>query len=118
MYGHLTVIPTRSEGSRVHSFSTGPFAIIRNPLYLANIAITLHPELGDIEDFPWDADVLAKCEPVYVTLPGWKEETPKSGHIKDLPENARKYIAALETHTGTKVMWVGTGPGREEMLKA
>ena len=77
-----------------------------------------HPELGDIEDFPWDADVLAKCEPVYVTLPGWKEETPTSGKIKDLPENARKYIAALETHTGTKVMWVGTGPGREEMLKA
>ena len=75
-----------------------------------------HPTLGDIEDFPWDADVLAKCEPVYVSFPGWNEEVPKSGRIADLPKNARDYLAAIETHTQTKIMWVGTGPGREEML--
>jgi adenylosuccinate synthase len=75
-----------------------------------------HPELGDIEDFPWDAEVLAKCEPVYVSLPGWSEDIPKSGKISDLPENARQYLAAIERYTNTRVLWVGTGPGRDEML--
>lgn len=77
-----------------------------------------HPTIGEIEDFPWDAEVLAKCEPVYVTLPGWTQETPKSGRIKDLPEAAQQYLAAIEKYTQTKIMWVGTGPGREEMLVA
>ena len=75
-----------------------------------------HPELGEIEDFPWDANVLAKCEPVYVTLPGWSEDIPKSGSIDQIPENAKNYLLALERHTNTRIMWVGTGPGREEML--
>lgn len=77
-----------------------------------------HPTLGEIADFPWDAEILAKCEPVYATFPGWNEDVPKSGRISDLPKNARDYLAAIETHTQTKIMWVGTGPGREEMLIA
>ena len=76
-----------------------------------------HPQLGDIEDFPWDAEILAKCEPVYVTLPGWTESLPKSGRVSNLPENARQYLAAIERYTGTRILWVGTGPGREEMLE-
>jgi adenylosuccinate synthase len=75
-----------------------------------------HPELGEIEDFPWDANVLDKCEPVYVTLPGWEQDIPKSGKISDLPESARQYLAAIERYTETSILWVGTGPGREEML--
>jgi adenylosuccinate synthase len=75
-----------------------------------------HPELGEIEDFPWDAEILAACEPIYVTLPGWSGDIPKSGRIADLPDHARQYIAAIERYTGTQVLWVGTGPGRDEML--
>lgn len=75
-----------------------------------------HPVLGEIDDFPWDAGVLAECEQIYVTLPGWDQDIPKSGRVIDLPENARQYLAAIERYTGTQVMWVGTGPGRDEML--
>ena len=76
-----------------------------------------HPTLGEIEDFPWDTEVLSQCEPVYVALPGWTGDIPKSGSIADLPENARQYLAAIERFTNTRVMWVGTGPGRDEMLR-
>jgi adenylosuccinate synthase len=76
-----------------------------------------HPELGEIEDFPWDAEILAKCEPVYISLPGWSEEIPKAGMLSDLPKNAQSYLATLEKHTGTRILWVGTGPGRDDMLK-
>lgn len=77
-----------------------------------------HPELGEVDDFPWDADILEKCEPIYVSLPGWKEEIPKSGTLNDLPKHARDYLAALEKYTATKIVWVGSGPGREDMLVA
>jgi adenylosuccinate synthase len=76
-----------------------------------------HPELGEIDDFPWDAEILAKCEPVYISLPGWSEEIPKAGMFSDLPKNAQSYLATLEKHTGTRILWVGTGPGRDDMLK-
>ncbi len=76
-----------------------------------------HPELGEIDDFPWDAEILAKCEPVYISLPGWSEEIPKAGMLSDLPKNAQSYLATLEKHTGTRILWVGTGPGRDDMLK-
>ncbi|MCX6123239.1 MAG: adenylosuccinate synthase [Proteobacteria bacterium] len=77
-----------------------------------------HPELGEIEDFPWDAEVLAQCKPVYESYPGWTEEPAKSGAIQDLPKNAFNYIKAIEKHTGCKGSYVGTGPGRTEMLSA
>jgi adenylosuccinate synthase len=75
-----------------------------------------HPDLGELDDFPWDADVLAKCEPIYETFPGWTQEISKSGRATEMPENARRYIAAIERTSGTRVLWVGTGPGRDEML--
>lgn len=75
-----------------------------------------HPVLGDIEDFPWDADLLADCKPVYVSVPGWIEEIPKSGMFKDLPKNAQNYVREIERHTDIPVLWIGTGPGREEMI--
>lgn len=75
-----------------------------------------HPSLGEIDDFPWDTDVLEKCEPVYVTLPGWSEEIPRTGSFKDLPKNAKAYLEALEKYTQTRILWVGTGPGRDDMI--
>ena len=77
-----------------------------------------HPDLGELDEFPWDAEILAQCQPVYISLPGWRDDIPRSGMITDLPKNAQSYLSALEEHTGTKIMWVGTGPGREDMLSA
>ena len=35
-------------------------------------------------------------KPIYKTFPGWKVKTQGIRNMKDLPENARKYIFALE----------------------
>ena len=35
-------------------------------------------------------------KPIYKTFPGWKSKTQGIRNIKDLPENAKNYIYALE----------------------
>jgi len=75
-----------------------------------------HPTLGRITEFPWDASVLERCTPEFLTLPGWTETLPKHGTFADMPETARRFVAALEESSGVEISYVGTGPGRGEML--
>lgn len=49
-------------------------------------------------------------------LPGWKSNTAGITSFDDLPENAQKYILRIEKETGVPVTFIGTGPGREEMI--
>jgi adenylosuccinate synthase len=75
-----------------------------------------HPELGRIEDFPWDHEVLAACTPVYKTFAGWKEAMPTTGRMADLPSNARKYVEGVEEILGYPISMVGTGVNRQDAL--
>jgi adenylosuccinate synthase len=62
--------------------------------------------------------VVANCEklqPIYETLPGWQADTSAARAIKDLPENAQKYIQFVEQFLGVPVRWVGVGVDREAM---
>ncbi|HYX33137.1 MAG TPA: adenylosuccinate synthase [Oligoflexus sp.] len=75
-----------------------------------------HPELGRIEDFPWDHEVLTACKPIYKTFAGWKEEMPRTGRMSDLPVNARKYVEGVEEILGYPISMVGTGVNRQDAL--
>ena len=55
-----------------------------------------------------------KCEKI--TLPGWKTSTKGLTSFNDLPKNAQSYIQHIEKETGVPVAFIGTGPGREEMI--
>ena len=48
--------------------------------------------------------------------PGWKESTRGKTKLEDLPKNAQKYIQFIEEQVGVPVAFIGTGPGREEMI--
>jgi len=70
----------------------------------------------EVKSFPASLEFLAKCEPVYITMPGW--ETPIS-HIRkyeELPENARKYVEKIAEITGVKLGIVSVGPNRSETI--
>ena len=69
-----------------------------------------------VEHFPADIDELAKCKPVYVTLPGWKEDITKVNKFEDLPLNARKYVAYIEKQINCRVSMVGVGPDRTQSI--
>ncbi len=70
---------------------------------------------GEPVDYYPNTTELERVEPVYETMPGWMEDTTGVRRIEDLPENAKAYIKRIEELTGTKVAYVGVGPGREEL---
>lgn len=58
---------------------------------------------------------LGKCEPIYETLPGWQEDTTSVRRIRDLPNNARRYVEYIGDKLGAPVKSVGVGAEREQI---
>ncbi|MFZ5511715.1 MAG: adenylosuccinate synthase [Pseudomonadota bacterium] len=65
---------------------------------------------------PVGAEDLAGCEPVYETLPGWKESTVGIKALEALPASARAYLKRIEEICGVPVDMISTGPDREETI--
>ena len=69
-----------------------------------------------LDSIPYGANVLAECEPVYETLPGWKETTSRTTNFDELPPAAKDYIRRVEQLCGTPVALISTGPDRTETI--
>jgi adenylosuccinate synthase len=65
---------------------------------------------------PSDAGELARCRPVYTTMPGWLTPTDKIRKYKDLPGKARRYAETLAKLSGAKLLILSVGPGREQTI--
>jgi len=57
-----------------------------------------------------------KIKPIYKTFPGWKTSTSGVKNIDVLPENAKKYIFAVEDFIGAKISSISTSPKREDTI--
>ena len=55
-------------------------------------------------------------KPIYKSFPGWKSKTQGIRNFKDLPDNARKYIHALEDFTEAKISSISTSPERDDTI--
>ena len=60
---------------------------------------------------------LAKVEPVYEKLKGWKSSTRGISDWKQLPLAAREYLAFLEKQSGVEIGCISTGPERNETIR-
>ncbi len=69
-----------------------------------------------IDMLPIGADDVARCKPVYETLPGWSENTFGLNRWEDLPKNAQAYLKRLEQLCDVPVDIVSTGPERDETI--
>ncbi len=69
-----------------------------------------------IYEFPDTTSVLNQCEPEYIELPGWQQGITGVTTYKDLPANARNYLAKIEELTGVKQSLIAVGPGREQTI--
>ncbi|MBN9286636.1 MAG: adenylosuccinate synthase [Gammaproteobacteria bacterium 39-13] len=65
---------------------------------------------------PIDAELLAKCEPVYESWPGWQESTQGLRAWDALPVAAQKYLNRLAELVGTPIGMVSTGADRHDTI--
>ena len=57
-----------------------------------------------------------QIKPIYKIFSGWKTSTNGIKNIKELPENAKNYIYAIENFIGTKVSSISTSPERDDTI--
>ena len=65
---------------------------------------------------PAGAEDQFKIEPIYETFPGWKESTKGIRNMENLPNNAKKYIYAVEDFIEAKISSISTSPEREDTI--
>ena len=69
-----------------------------------------------IDYLPAAVEDQIKIKPIYKTFPGWKSSTSGIRNIEKLPENAKKYISAIEDFIGAKISSISTSPERKDTI--
>ena len=85
---------------------------------LDEIKICVQYELDGkkIDYLPAAVEDQIKIKPIYKTFPGWKSSTSGVKNIEELPENAKKYISAVENFVGARISSISTSPEREDTI--
>jgi len=68
-------------------------------------------------DFSGDSRLLAQCEPVYQTLPGWQEDLRACRSWDELPAAAQDYVRFIEEQAGVPVKYISVGPERSALIE-
>jgi adenylosuccinate synthase len=68
------------------------------------------------ERMPSVTSELGKCEPVYETFKGWKDELSKVRQFDDLPRAAKMYLNFVERYLKVKVTMISVGKDREKTI--
>jgi adenylosuccinate synthase len=71
---------------------------------------------GLLTEFPADLRALSNSEPVYETLPGWRDPTRGATSFASLPIEAQRYIKRLEEVSGVPCAIISTGSDRNETI--
>ena len=85
---------------------------------LEEIKMCIQYELNGkkIDHLPSAHEDQLKVKPIYKVFEGWKSSTKGIKNIDDLPENAKKYIYAIEDFIGAKISSISTSPEREDTI--
>ena len=69
-----------------------------------------------IDYLPAAVEDQVKVKPIYKTFKGWKSPTKGIKDINILPDNAKKYVYAIEDFVGAKISSISTSPEREDTI--
>ncbi|WP_046158666.1 adenylosuccinate synthase [Chromobacterium vaccinii] len=67
-------------------------------------------------DYPAGLAERGRIEPVYETLPGWRESTRGARSLDALPEQARAYVRRIAELAGAPVSLISTGAERDDVI--
>ncbi len=72
---------------------------------------------GEATDIlPMGADDIARCKPIYESMPGWSDSTVGVTVYDDLPVAARRYLERIAQVTGIPIHMVSTSPDRDHTI--
>ena len=85
---------------------------------LNEIKLCTHYELNGkkIDHLPSAVEDQLKVRPIYEVFKGWKSPTKGIKNFDELPENAKKYIYAIEDFIGAKISSISTSPERKDTI--
>ena len=69
-----------------------------------------------IDYLPAAVEDQLKIKPIYKTFKGWKTATNGVKNMESLPDNAKKYVYAIEDFVGAKISSISTSPEREDTI--
>ena len=70
----------------------------------------------EIDYLPAAVEDQLKVKPIFKTFKGWKVSTKGTRNMKDLPENAKIYVHAIEDFIEAKISSISTSPEREDTI--
>ncbi|MDJ0620879.1 MAG: adenylosuccinate synthase [Calothrix sp. MO_192.B10] len=68
------------------------------------------------DNFPTSAHKFARCQPIYKTLPGWKQSTSDCRELSDLPKQALDYLKFLAELMDVPIAIVSLGASRDQTI--
>jgi adenylosuccinate synthase len=72
---------------------------------------------GHITDIlPMGAEEIARCKPIYETMPGWSQTTVGVTQYDKLPLAAQRYLSRIEEVTGVPIDMISTSPDRDHTI--
>ena len=85
---------------------------------LDEIKLCIGYKNGDevIADYPYQQSILYNAQPVYETFKGWEEDITSIKNFEELPENAKKYINAIEDFIEIPITFISVGPERNQNI--
>ena len=107
------------QAARINSLSE--LAITKldvlDPLETIKVCVAYELDGERFETLPYHQSTFHKVKPVYEELPGWRRDTTDVTEVDKLPKEAREFIALIEERLSVRVGYVGTGPGREQLVR-
>ncbi|GAA1770797.1 adenylosuccinate synthase [Kocuria aegyptia] len=68
------------------------------------------------DEMPMTQTEFHHAEPIFEYFDGWEENITGCRTLADLPANARAYVEALESMSGTRMSAIGVGPDRDDTI--
>jgi adenylosuccinate synthase len=68
------------------------------------------------DEMPMTQTEFHHAKPVFEHFDGWEEDITRCRTLEELPANARAYVEALETMSGTRMSAIGVGPDRDDTI--
>jgi adenylosuccinate synthase len=65
---------------------------------------------------PMGADDIARCVPIYESMPGWSQSSVGVTQYDQLPPAAQRYLERIEEVTGVPVHMISTSPDRDHTI--